>query len=76
MISDFLKKQIIETKGKTYINSIPIEEFENLEQLIESVKEAERNGVGVNLLYETSNFYQGVLCQLYDKNTCTNKEFL
>lgn len=76
MMNDFLKKQIVETKGKTYINSIPIQEFENLNQLIETVKIAKKNGLGVNLCYETSNFHQGVLCQLYDKNSCTNKEYL
>lgn len=76
MTNDFWEKQIFDIKGKTYIISIPIEEFNDLKQLIEIAKTAERNGLGVNIHYKTSNFYQGVLCQLYDKNTCIFKDFL
>lgn len=69
-------KDLKEIKGVSHIVSIPIKEFENITELDKFVKEMNKNGVGVTLHHEQSNFYQGVLVQTYDKETCTVKNYL
>ena len=76
MINDFLKKIIKESKEIEYINSISIKEFSDLQQLSIFVKEANKNGLGVHLKNESSNFHQGILVQVYDINNCGCKEYL
>ena len=75
-MNEFLKDKLEECIGKNYINSIPIKEFSNLEELEIFIKEAKKKGLAANLKHETSNFYQGVLVQVYDIKACTVKEFL
>lgn len=67
---------IKEVKGVSYIVDIPIEEFENLDDLTCFIKFMNLNGIGVVIYHEQSNFHQGVLVQMYDKETCTVKEYL
>lgn len=76
MMNEFLKNEIREIKGKSYIADIPIEEFESIKQLDLFVKSAKENGLGVSLHHETSNFHQGVVVQIFDKETCEAKELL
>lgn len=70
------KCDLRQVKGESYIVSIPLEEFENLSDLENFVKEMNRNGIGVGLHDERSNFHQGLLVQMYDKKTCTVKDCL
>lgn len=70
------KCDLKQVKGESHIVSIPFEEFESLSDLKNFAKEMNRNGIGVGLHDEHSNFYQGVLVQIYDKGTCTVKDYL
>lgn len=70
------KSVLKEVKGVSHIVDIPIEEFENLSDLENFEKEMSRNGIGVVLHDEHSNFHQGLLVQMYDKETCTVKDYL
>ena len=70
------KSVLKEVKGESHIVDIPIEEFENLSDLENFVKGMTENGIGVVLHDEHSNFHQGVLVQMYDKETCTVKDYL
>ena len=73
---EFLKNGLEKVKGLTYIVDIPIEEFQSIEELTMFVKEAKKNKCGAVLHYETSNYHQGVVVQLFDKETCTAKDYL
>lgn len=75
-MKDFLLKEMQNTKGQDYIIDIPIEEFEGIEELTEFVKKAKSHGIGTVLHFETSNFHQGVVVQIFDKESCTVKSFL
>ena len=75
-MNEFLENAIKEIEGASYIRSIPIEDFENIDELTSFVKMAKANSCGVIMNYETSNFHQGVLVELYDKKTCTEKDYL
>lgn len=75
-MSEFLKSELEEIKGKTYIASIPIDEFESNEELALFVKVAREKKIGTVLHYETSNFHQGVVVQIFDKETCETKDYL
>lgn len=75
-MSNFLEKELRNIKGLNYIVSIPIEEFNTIAELEGFVKKAKKQAVGVVMHYETSNFHCGVVAQIYDKRTCTVKEFL
>lgn len=70
------KQDVFDITGRSYITDIPIEEFENLEDLENFVKVMDANGIGVVMCHEQSNYHQGVLIQAYDKETCTTKECL
>ena len=70
------KKDLEKVKGVSYIVDIPIEDFENISDLNNFVKEMNQNGIGVVLHHEQSNFHQGVLVQIYDKETCNVKDYL
>ena len=69
-------RDLKKVKGVSYIVDIPIEEFENLDDLTYFVRYMNRNGIGVVVYHEQSNYYQGVLVQMYDKKNCTVKEYL
>lgn len=75
-MSEFLVNELEKIKGQTYITSIPIEEFESKEELVLFVKIAKGKNCGTALHYETSNFHQGVLVELFDKETCKAKDCL
>ena len=71
-----LKHEIDCIKGQTYITDIPIEDFKKISELIEFIKVCKKHGLGAVLYYETSNFHQGVVVQIFDKETCKHKSFL
>lgn len=73
-VGDFLEKELIKIKGISYIVAIPIEEFKTINELEIFVKKAKKEGIGVTMKYETSNFHCGVVAQIYDKKSCTVKE--
>ncbi len=75
-MSEFLKNELEKIKGQTYIASIPIEEFESKEELVLFAKIAKEKKIGTALHYETSNFHQGVLIEIFDKETCEVKDYL
>lgn len=75
-MSEFLKNEIEKIKGQTYIVDIPIEEFDNIEELNQFVRLAKKEKCGAVLHHEVSNYHQGVVVQLFDKETCEIKEFL
>ena len=75
-MSEFLKNALEEIKGQTYISDIPIEEFESKEELVVFVKIAKEKKIGTALHYETSNYHQGVVVQIFDKETCEVKDCL
>lgn len=75
-MNEFLKNAIKDVRGVSYIQCIPIEDFDNVDELTLFVKTAKTNNCGVVMNYETSNFHQGVVVQLYDKKTCTEKDYL
>lgn len=75
-MSEFLKKSFEEIKGQTYIADIPIDEFQSIEELTLFVKMAKDKKCGAVLHYETSNYHQGVVVQLFDKETCEVKDYL
>ena len=75
-MSDFLENELTNIKGLNYIISIPIDEFKTIAELDGFVKKAKEQAIGVVMHYETSNFHCGVVAQIYDKATCTVKEFL
>lgn len=76
VMSEFLKNALEEIKGQTYISSVPIEEFESKEELVAFVKIAKEKKIGTALHYETSNFHQGVVVEIFDKETCEVKDYL
>jgi len=67
---------LMEIKGASHIISIPIEEFGSITELDNFVKKMNRHKVGVAMHHEQSNFHQGVLVQIYDKETCAFKNYL
>lgn len=75
-MSNFLKNVLEEIKGKTYISDIPIEEFESKEELVVFVKIAKEKKIGTAIHYETSNYHQGVVVEIFDKETCEVKDCL
>lgn len=75
-MKDYLSNEMQNAKGQTYITDIPIEEFDGIEELTDFVKKTKRHGLGTVLHYETSNFHQGVVVQIFDKETCKHKSFL
>lgn len=75
-MSEFLKNELEKIKGQTHIISIPIEGFERKEELVEFVKIAKGKKIGTALHYETSNFHQGVVVEIFDKETCVVKDHL
>lgn len=75
-MNEFFKNALEEIKGQTYISDIPIEEFESKEELVVFVKIAKENKIGTVLHYETSNYHQGVVVQIFDKETCEVKDCL
>lgn len=75
-MSNFLKNVLEEIKGKTYISDIPIEEFESKEELVVFVKIAKEKKIGTAIHYETSNYHQGVVAEIFDKETCEVKDCL
>ena len=70
------EKVLYEVKGTSYITSIPIDEFYGLSEFDNFVKEMNGNGIGIVMHHEQSNFHQGVLVQIYDKDTCEVKNYL
>lgn len=75
-MSNFLKNVLEEIKGKTYISDIPIEEFESKEEMVVFVKIAKEKKIGTAIHYETSNYHQGVVVEIFDKETCEVKDCL
>lgn len=75
-MTDFFANILEESKGKEYINSVPIKEFSDISQLNEFVVLANEKGLGISLKNEKSNFYQGILVQIYDIKECTVKKYL
>ena len=71
-MSEFLKNELERIKGQTHIISIPIEGFERKEELVEFVKIAKGKKIGTALHYETSNFHQGVVVEIFDKRLFRN----
>jgi hypothetical protein len=74
--SDFLDKELKNIKGLDYIVDIPVHAFESINEFELFVKKAKVAGIGVCMHYETSNFYCGVVVQIYDKETCSVKDSL
>lgn len=72
----FFSNILKETKGKDYMNCIPLEKFSNIEELTLFVEMAKKEKCGAVLHYETSNFHQGVIIELFDKETCEVKDYL
>ena len=75
-MNDFFKETLDGCVGKTYINSIPLSEFSSTKEIGEVVVYAQKKGLGVAMKVEHSNFYQGVLVEIYDKKTCAFKDYL
>ncbi len=75
-MSEFLKNALEEIKGQTYISDIPIEEFKSKEELVVFAKFAKEKKIGTAIHYETSNYHQGVVVQIFDKETCKVKDCL
>ena len=75
-MSEFLKNVLEEIKGQTYISDISIEKFESMEELVLFAKIAKEKKIGTALHYETSNYHQGVVVQIFDKETCEVKDCL
>ena len=68
------KQDVYDIKDTSFITDIPLKEFENIEDLDTFVEVMNGNGIGVVLKTEYSNFYQGVLVECFDKETC-DKDF-
>lgn len=75
-MNEFLKNTLEQVKGTTHISDIPIEEFTSIDELNQFVQFANKQNCGVTLNHETSNFHQGVVVQIFDKETCTVKKYL
>ena len=75
-MSEFLDKELNSIKGITYIVDIPINEFKTIDELESFVRKAKSEDIGVVMHYETSNFHCGVVVQIYDKKSCTVKDYL
>lgn len=73
-MKEFFKNELEKIKGQTYISCIPIEEFGSIEELQLFVKNAREKNCGTSLRYETSNFHQGVLVEMFDEETCKLKD--
>lgn len=58
------------------MSSVPVEEFESKEELVVFVKIVKEKKIGIALHYETSNFHQGVVVEVFDKETCEVKDYL
>lgn len=71
-IEEYLK----EVSSVKHIVDVPIDEFNTIDEITELIKRAKKNGIGAVLHYETSNYHCGVVIQLYDKETCTVKDYL
>lgn len=61
-----------EVKGTSFITSVPIKDFESIQDLQNFIETMDKNGLGTSIKVEHSNFYQGVLIQTYDKETCSD----
>ena len=72
----FLIESLFDHVGEEHICSIPIEDFADMEELIEFVEKANKKGIAVNLKNERSNFHQGVLVQIYDIKNCKVIKYL
>ena len=60
-----------EVKGTSYITDVPTAEFKTIQELNDFVEIMNKNGIGVTLKAEHSNFYQGILVQIFDRVTCS-----
>lgn len=68
------KEDVYDIKDTSWITTIPLlKEFENLEDLNNFVEVMNKNGIGVVIKTEYSNFYQGVLVEVFDKKTVNEK---
>ncbi len=63
------KEDVYDIKDTSWVTDIPLKEFENLEDLNNFVEVMNKNGIGVVIKTEYSNFYQGVLIEAFDKKT-------
>lgn len=61
-----------EVKGTSYITDVPTIEFKTIQELNDFVEIMNKNGIGVTLKAEHSNFYQGILVQIFDTVTCSD----
>ena len=61
-----------EVKGTSYITDVPTAEFKTIQELNDFVEIMNKNEIGVTLKAEHSNFYQGVLVQIFDRVTCSD----
>ena len=71
-IEEYLK----EVSSVKHIVDVPIDELNTIDETTELIKRAKKNRIGAVLHYETSNYHCGVVIQLYDKETCTVKDYL
>ena len=64
-------QDLYDIKDTSWVTDIPIEEFECLADLEQFVEVMNKNGCGVVIKAEYSNFHQGVLVEAFDKETCS-----
>ncbi len=70
------KQVLSEIKDATYIISIPLKKFDDLKDLENFVKVMNENGIGVAIKAEYSNFYQGILVEVFNKEKCIVKHYI
>ena len=63
------KQDVYDIQGLSHILDIPLDEFEDLEDLRRFTEVMAQNNIGVVIAAEHSNFHQGVLVEIFDKAT-------
>ncbi len=66
-MQDKIKRFIEEAKRNEYWSSLPIEEFESIGELKETVELCYKLKLSMEIKAEHSNFYQGVLFSVANK---------
>ena len=67
-MTEKIKDFIDDAKENEYWSSLPIEEFQSIEELKETVELCYKLRLSTEIKAEHSNFYQGVLFSIANKN--------
>lgn len=60
-------KYLRECKEVDYIITIPLSDFESVKELGDFIEDAKKMGIVCNINCEYSNFYQGILIEIQNK---------